>query len=196
MLPASTASTSAAALMGKRCGVCSSVGAAMIPVLSGVRLTSGSGRAWGCDSPALVDYLRAYDSVSDAALRSAFISASTMAGDHTRALTARHPIKPTSTRCHSAWQPNPGRRSTYRRGKSVQTTGTTAEVAALAKRWSRKSPAKRTRRTSYTSTAFIVGVVLGQDRRSGPRASPMTSRLPLLDEAAITGSVLLKHPAH
>src|SRR5665811_854228 len=48
------------------------------------------------------------------------------AGDHTRALTARHPIKPTSHRCPSAWQPNPGRRSTYRRGDSVQTTGTTS----------------------------------------------------------------------
>jgi uncharacterized protein (DUF1330 family) len=40
-------------------------------------------------------------------------------------LTATHPIKPTSTRCPSAWQPNPGRDSTYRCGKSVQTTGTT-----------------------------------------------------------------------
>src|SRR3954454_19834826 len=40
-----------------------------------------------------------------------------------------HPIKPTSPRCHSAWQPNPGRRSTYRRGKSVQTTGTTSPHA-------------------------------------------------------------------
>jgi len=29
-------------------------------------LTSGSGRAWGCDSPALLDYLRAYDSVDEA----------------------------------------------------------------------------------------------------------------------------------
>jgi hypothetical protein len=42
-------------------------------------------------------------------------------------LTAPHPIKPTSTNCHSAWQPNPGRDSTYRSGKSVQTTGTTSE---------------------------------------------------------------------
>ena len=41
-------------------------------------------------------------------------------------MTARHPIKPTSPRCHSAWQPNPGRRSTYRRGKTVQTTETTS----------------------------------------------------------------------
>ena len=42
-------------------------------------------------------------------------------------MTAPHPIKPTSTNCQSAWQPNPGRDSTYRRGKSVQTTGTTSD---------------------------------------------------------------------
>src|SRR3979411_2869537 len=42
---------------------------------------------------------------------------------HTRALTAQHPIRPTSTRCRSARQLNPGRRSTYRCGKFVQTTG-------------------------------------------------------------------------
>jgi hypothetical protein len=42
-------------------------------------------------------------------------------------LTAPRPIKPTSPRCHSAWQPNPGRGSTYRCGKSVQTTGTTSQ---------------------------------------------------------------------
>ena len=47
-------------------------------------------------------------------------------------MTARHPIKPTSRRCPSAWQPNPGRHSTYRRGKSVQTTGTTSIKAAGA----------------------------------------------------------------
>src|SRR5258706_15063259 len=49
----------------------------------------------------------------------------TVAGP-TRALTARHPIKLTSPRCHSAWQPNPGRGSTYRRGNFVQITGTTS----------------------------------------------------------------------
>ena len=63
------------------------------------------------------------------ALRSAATWTSTTAADRIRALTARHPIKPTSTRCHSAWQPNPGRGSTYRRGKSVQTTGTTSVQA-------------------------------------------------------------------
>src|SRR3974390_1976386 len=51
-----------------------------------------------------------------------------MAGGHTRALTAQHPIKPPSRRCLSAWQPNPGRRSTYRRGDSVQTTGATSNL--------------------------------------------------------------------
>src|SRR5580704_5695820 len=51
----------------------------------------------------------------------------TIAAVHIRALTALHQIKPTSPRCPSASQPNPGRRSTYRRGKSVQITGTTSE---------------------------------------------------------------------
>src|ERR1035437_4715502 len=60
------------------------------------------------------------------ALRSAATWTSTTAADRIRALTTPHPIKPTSTRCHSAWQPNPGRCSTYRRGDSVQTTGTTS----------------------------------------------------------------------
>ena len=58
--------------------------------------------------------------------RSVDTSTSTMAGVPTRALTAAPRIKPTSTRCQSAWRPNPGRGSTYRRGKSVQTIGTTS----------------------------------------------------------------------
>jgi putative transposase len=64
-------------------------------------------------------HLRAYDSVIEARASIGRYSPSTTAGDHTRALTARHPIKLTSTRCQSEWQPNPGRRSTDRRGKSV-----------------------------------------------------------------------------
>ena len=71
-------------------------------------------------------YLRAYDSVSEARASIGRYLTFTTAGGRIRALTARHPIKPTSPRCHSAWQPNPGRRSTYRRGKTVQTTGTTS----------------------------------------------------------------------
>jgi hypothetical protein len=42
------------------------------------------------------------------------------------ALTAARRIKPTSPHCRSARQPNPGRRSTYRCGDSVQTTGTSS----------------------------------------------------------------------
>ena len=64
------------------------------------------------------------------ALRSAATWTFIMAGVHTRALTAPRPIKPTSPRCRSAWQPNPGRGSTYRRGKSVQTTETTSNETA------------------------------------------------------------------
>src|SRR4051812_3308165 len=60
------------------------------------------------------------------ALRLVATWTSITADDRIRALTARHPIKPTSPRCQSAWQPNPGRRSTYRCGKSVQTTGPTS----------------------------------------------------------------------
>jgi putative transposase len=61
-------------------------------------------------------YLRAYDTASEARASIGRI----------RALTAPPPITPTSPRCLSAWQPNPGRRSTYRRGNAVQTTGATS----------------------------------------------------------------------
>jgi hypothetical protein len=59
----------------------------------------------------------------------------TTAVDHTRALTGARPIKLTSPRCPSAWQPNHGRRSTYRRGKTVQTTETTSGLEAHVLRW-------------------------------------------------------------
>ena len=61
------------------------------------------------------------------ATRSADISISTIAADRIRALTTPHQIKPTSANRHSAWRPNPGRRSTYRRGDSVQATGTSSQ---------------------------------------------------------------------
>src|SRR3954463_16735415 len=54
------------------------------------------------------------------------ISTFTTAADLTRALTGARPIKFTSPRCPSAWQPNHGRRSTYRRGNTVQTTEATS----------------------------------------------------------------------
>src|SRR5215472_7057810 len=59
------------------------------------------------------------------------ISTSTIASVHIRALTALRRTRLTSPSCPSAWQPNPGRGSTYRRGNSVQRIGTTAEVAVV-----------------------------------------------------------------
>src|SRR6516162_2215289 len=56
------------------------------------------------------------------------ISTSTIASVHIRALTALRRTRLTSPSCPSAWQPNPGRGSTYRRGNSVQRIGTTAVV--------------------------------------------------------------------
>ena len=72
-------------------------------------------------------YLRAYETRQRGRdTRSADISTSTMAAVRIRALTTAPRIKPTSTSRHSAWRPNPGRGSTYRRGNSVQTTGTSS----------------------------------------------------------------------
>jgi hypothetical protein len=48
----------------------------------------------------------------------------TTGDDRIRALTTAPRIKPTSIFLRSARRPNPGRRSTYRRGIIVQTTGT------------------------------------------------------------------------
>jgi DNA invertase Pin-like site-specific DNA recombinase len=56
------------------------------------------------------------------------ISTSTTADVHIRALTAIHRIKPTSTSHRSARRPNPGRRSTYRRGIFVRTIGTSSVI--------------------------------------------------------------------
>ena len=58
--------------------------------------------------------------------RSAVTSTSIIAAVHIRALRATHRIKPTSTRRRSAWRLNLGRCSTYRRGDSVQTAGTSS----------------------------------------------------------------------
>jgi transposase InsO family protein len=78
-------------------------------------------------------YLRAYGSVSEARASIGRYSNSTISVGPTQALTAPHPIKPTSPRCRSARQPNLGRGSTYRCGKSVQTTETRPERNRLEK---------------------------------------------------------------
>jgi putative transposase len=51
-------------------------------------------------------YLHAYESVSEANASISRYSSTTATG-HTRALTAKRPIRRTSTRCPSAWQPKP-----------------------------------------------------------------------------------------
>ena len=76
-----------------------------------------------------------------------------MADVHTRALTASHPITPTSRRCLSAWQPNPGRGSTYRSGKTVHTTGSSSLLAACNVVSTRLSPGEPS-----GSTVLIMGV--------------------------------------
>ena len=64
-------------------------------------------------------YLRAYESVSEARTSiGRYLDFYNGRRPHS-SRTGPRPIKPTSPRCHSAWQPNPGRGSTYRRAKSV-----------------------------------------------------------------------------
>jgi hypothetical protein len=77
----------------------------------------------------------------------------TIAAGRTRALTTAPRIKPTSTNYRSARRPNPGRGSTWQRGKSVQTTGAPSGVicrcrysVSLADRKSRASRNKITKR--------------------------------------------------
>ena len=61
-------------------------------------------------------YLRAYDSVSEArGSIGRYLNFYNGRRPHS-SLDGATPIKPTSLRCPSAWQPNPGRPSTYRCG--------------------------------------------------------------------------------
>src|SRR5215207_10052930 len=91
------------------------------------------------------------------ALRSVATWTSTTAADRIRALTTPHPIKPTSPRCHSAWQLNPGRRSTYRRGDSVQTTGTTSAL--------RKTLVRQMHVNTNVVTEEVVGEVQRREQK-------------------------------
>jgi hypothetical protein len=71
-------------------------------------------------------YLRAYETVGEAPSLIGRYSTFTLAAVRIRALTTAPRIKPTSIFLRSARRPSPGRRSAYRRGKSVQTTETTS----------------------------------------------------------------------
>ena len=69
-------------------------------------------------------YLKAYDRVAEARKSLASTLAFTTPADLIRALTGKHPIRPTSPRFRRSRQPEPGRRSTYQ-PKTVQTSGAT-----------------------------------------------------------------------
>ena len=71
-------------------------------------------------------YLRAYETVGEARASIGRYLDFYNGDVHIRVLTAAPRIKPTSSRCHSAWQPKPGRGSTYRCGDFVQTSGTSS----------------------------------------------------------------------
>jgi hypothetical protein len=69
-------------------------------------------------------YLRVYDSVAEARTSiGRYLDFYNRRRPHSN-LDRRTPDQLTSPRCPSAWQPNHGRRATYQRGKTVQTTET------------------------------------------------------------------------
>ena len=82
-------------------------------------------------------YLRAYETVGEARASIGRYLDFYNGPDRTKALTTPHRIKLTSTSRQSAWWPNPGRRSTYRRGEIVQTTGTSSHLGHSTRHRSR-----------------------------------------------------------
>src|SRR5260370_1314127 len=118
--------------------------------------------------------------------RSADISISTMAADRIRALTTPHQIKPTSTSRHSAWRPNQGRRSTYRRGESVQTSGTSSQVRREHSRNVRaRSNQPHVALDDIDQLRNFIDTVFPQDLAD--RGSSAMPPHPLLHSAHITG---------
>ncbi len=88
----------------------------------------------------------------------------------TRALTVKHLIRPTSTRGPSAWLPNRGRRSTYRRGKSVQTSGTTSTARSFQPpHWCGQCDQEIVSTLSWkrpTGIGIIIGDSVARERRA------------------------------
>jgi hypothetical protein len=92
----------------------------------------------------------------------------TIVAGRIRALTAPPPITPTSPCCRSARQPDPGRRSTYRRGKVVQTTGATSFAQCRpGVTGSRSCKARRAGSIGY-SPHYAISVLSGGGRRMIP----------------------------
>src|SRR5260370_18045363 len=89
------------------------------------------------------------------------ISTFIMAAVRIRALTTAPRIKPTSIFLRSARRLNPGRGSTYRRGDSVQTTGTSSMVALLLHGYaSGLYSSRRIARASRERNDFVMIVAL------------------------------------
>jgi putative transposase len=93
------------------------------------------------------------------------ISTFTTGDDRIRALTTAPRIKPTSIFLRSARRPNPGRRSTYRRGIIVQTTGTGSVHCRNADRI-------RYRRIALAAAARMVMRWLARSHRGAARFEP------------------------
>ncbi|MGY3075720.1 glycogen debranching enzyme GlgX [Bradyrhizobium sp. LM6.10] len=96
-------------------------------------------------------------------------------------MTAAHRIKPTSTSRQSAWRPNPGRRSTYRRGDFVQTTGTSSILDVVY---------------NHTAEGNELGPTLsfkGIDNASYYRLLPDTPRY-YINDTGTGNTVNLSHP--
>jgi hypothetical protein len=91
--------------------------------------TTSSLREFGRASNTRRSICEPYETVGEAPSLIGRYSTFTLAAVRIRALTTAPRIKPTSIFLRSARRPNPGRGSTYRRGKSVQTTGTTSHTA-------------------------------------------------------------------
>jgi PAS domain-containing protein len=115
----------------------------------------------------------------------------TIAAGRIRALTAPPPITPTSPRCPSAWQPNPGRPSTYRRGNSVQTTGATSEYMSRSANTIRLRDSNA---ASNTSFARQLRETLNAVPTHAWYATPSGTLIFLNEKAADYGGLPKDHP--
>ena len=101
-------------------------------------------------------YLRGYDSVSEAcASIGQYLTFYNGRRPHS-SLDGKTPDQAYFTRCHSAWQPNRGRRSTYRRGGVFGLWSFRNVAASTAK--SRRSPVapRRARLFGFSNCAPVI----------------------------------------
>src|SRR5471032_1205045 len=101
------------------------------------------------------------------------ISTFTTGDDRIRALTTAPRIKPTSIFLRSARRPNPGRRSTYRRGIIVQTTGTGSVLCVYREVQVLKKTAAKAKKTSNKPRKPVA--IVSYDEKPGIQAIATTS---------------------